>query len=131
MLKRTMTYVDYDGNQRTEDFYFNLTKAEVIEMEYEVAGGLVKMLEDVIATRDINKIILFFKDLVLRAYGVKSPDGRRFQKSQELRDEFFQIEAYSDLFMDLASDADKAAAFVNGIIPQTANNGSSIPAPNQ
>lgn len=118
MLKKTITYTDYDGNQRIEDFYFNLTKAEVTEMELSVNGGLVKFLEKIVAEQDSKQIVEKFKDLILRAYGEKSPDGKRFIKSQELRDAFSQTEAYSDLFIELASNADAAAAFVNGIIPQ-------------
>jgi len=118
MLKKTITYTDYDGNNRTEDFYFNLSKAEVTEMEYSVDGGLTKMLKRIVDTNDLKRIIEMFKDLVLRAYGEKSADGRRFIKSQALRDEFSQTEAYSNLFMELAMNADSAAEFVNGITPQ-------------
>lgn len=117
MLKRTMTYTDYNGVSRTEDFYFNLTKAEVTEMELSVDGGLVEMINRIVAAKDGKQIINLFKDIVLRAYGEKSPDGRRFIKNQELRDAFAQTEAYSDLFMELATDAEKAAEFVNGIVP--------------
>lgn len=123
MLKRTMTYVDYDGNKRTEDFYFNLTKAEVAELEMSTEGGLGKMLRKIIACNDNKRIIEIFKDLVLRAYGEKSPDGRRFIKNQELRDSFSQTEAYSDLFMELAMNPEAAATFVNGIVPSTPNSG--------
>jgi hypothetical protein len=118
MLKKTISYVDFDGNKRTEDFYFNLTKAEVTEMEMSTEGGLTKMLEKIVVTNDRKRIIESFKDLVLRAYGEKSADGRRFIKNQELRDAFSQTEAYSDLFMELATNAEAAAAFVNGIVPQ-------------
>ena len=117
MLKKTMTYIDYDGNQRTEDFYFNLSKAEVAEMEMSTAGGLDKMINRIIAEQDGKRIIELFKDLVLKAYGKKSDDGKRFIKTKELSEEFSQTEAYSDLFMELATDADAAAAFVNGIVP--------------
>ena len=118
MLKKTMTYTDYDGNERTEDFYFNLTKAEVTEMEMSHTGGMVKLLEKIVAEKDSKRIVEIFKDLILRAYGEKSADGKRFIKNQELRDAFVQTEAYSDLFMELASNAEAATAFVNGIIPQ-------------
>lgn len=117
MLKKTMTYTDYDGNERTEDFYFNLTKAEVTEMEMSHTGGMVKLLEKIVAEQDVKRIIEIFKDLILRAYGEKSADGKRFVKNQELRDSFAQTEAYSDLFMELATDAEAASAFVNGILP--------------
>ena len=117
MLKKTITYTDYDGVERTEDFYFNLSKAEIAEMELSTAGGLDKTINRIVAEQDGKRIIGLFKDLVLKSYGKKSDDGRRFIKSQELRDEFSQTEAYSDLFMELATDADAAAAFVNGIVP--------------
>lgn len=117
MFKDTRTYVDYNGNERTEDFYFNLSKAEVMEMELTTTGGLSEMIKNVIAAQDVPAIVKIFKDLVLKSYGVKSPDGKRFIKSKELTEEFAQTEAYSDLFMELATDSEKAAAFVNGITP--------------
>lgn len=117
MLKLTRTYIDFNGVSRTEDFYFNLTQAEVTEMEMSVDGGLVEMINRIVAAKDGKQIIALFKDIVLRAYGEKSPDGRKFIKNQEVRDGFAQTQAYSDLFMELATDAEKAAKFVEGIIP--------------
>lgn len=117
MLKKTITFTDYNGTERTEDFYFNLSKAEIMEMEMSTAGGLSEMLQNIVKTQDAPSIIKIFKDLVLKAYGQKSPDGKRFIKSEELSTEFSQTEAYSQLFMELATDADAAAKFVNGIIP--------------
>jgi hypothetical protein len=117
MLKKTITYIDFDGKQRTEDFYFNLTKAEVTEMEMSTEGGLAKTLERIVAAQDSKRIIEAFKDLILRSYGEKSPDGKRFIKNQQLKDAFAQTEAYSELFMELATNANMAAAFVNGIVP--------------
>ena len=117
MIKETMTYEDYNGNTRTEDFYFNLSQADVMEMEMSTSGGLAEMIQRVVAAQDQPAIIKIFKDLILKAYGVKSPDGRRFIKSEELSTEFSQTEAYSQLFMKLATDADAAAKFVNGIVP--------------
>ena len=117
MLKKTMTYTDYNGVQRTEDFYFNLTKAEIMEMEMSTVGGLAGMIEKIIATQDAPSIIKIFKELVLKAYGAKSPDGKRFIKNEELSTAFSQTEAYSQLFMELATDSDAASKFVNGIIP--------------
>lgn len=118
MLKREMTYTDYQGVQRTETFYFNLTKAEVTEMELSVDGGLVQQLEKIVAAMDGKRIIATFKWLIRKAYGEKSPDGRRFIKNEELCDAFEQTEAYSDLFMELVTNAGSASAFVNAIIPQ-------------
>ena len=127
MLKKTITYTDYNGTERTEDFYFNLTKAELMEMEMGTTGGLSEMINRIVAAQDAPSIIKIFKDLVLKAYGQKSPDGRQFIKRPELSEAFSQTEAYSQLFMELATDADAAAKFVNGIVPATEN--SSIPAP--
>lgn len=118
MIKKTITYTDYDGNNRTEDFYFNLTKAEVMEMEMSTDGGLEKMINKIIQTTDTKKIIEIFKSIILKSYGEKSPDGRRFIKNDELREAFSQTEAYSQLFMELATDAKAATDFVNGVIPK-------------
>ena len=119
MLKETITFVDYNGVERTDDFYFNLTNAEVTEMEMSTSGGLAEMINRVVAAQDAPAIIKIFKDLILKAYGVKSPDGKRFIKSDEISTEFSQTEAYSQLFMKLATDADAASRFVNGIVPAT------------
>lgn len=118
MLKKTITYTDYNDTERTEDFYFNLTKAELTEMELGVNGGLAEMLRNIIAAQDTPSLVKIFKDLVLKAYGIKSPDGKRFVKSEELKTEFSQTEAYSQLFMELATNADAASDFVNGIVPK-------------
>ena len=117
MLKKTVTYVDYNGMERTEDFYFNLSKAEVAEMELSVEGGFYKMLEEIIASKKNVKIVNLFKQMVLKAYGEKSADGRRFMKSEEISKAFSETEAYSEIFMELALNSDQAAAFVNGIMP--------------
>ena len=117
MLKKTVTYVDYNGVERTEDFYFNLSKAEVAEMEMSVQGGFSKMLEEIVASKDNVQIVNLFKQMVLKSYGEKSPDGRRFIKSDEIAQAFAQTEAYSEIFMELALDEKKAADFVNGILP--------------
>jgi hypothetical protein len=117
MLKKVITYTDYNGNERTESFYFNLTKAELTEMELTTEGGLAEMIQNIIDAQDTPAIIKIFKDLVLKSYGEKSADGRRFIKSDELKEGFAQTEAYSNLFMELATDSDAAAAFVNGILP--------------
>lgn len=117
MIKKTITYKDYNQVDRTEDFYFNLSKAEVMEMEMSTSGGLAEMITRIVAAQDQPAIIKIFKDLILKAYGEKSPDGKRFIKSEELSTAFSQTEAYSQLFMELATDAEAASAFVNGIVP--------------
>ena len=118
MYKKTITYTDYDGNERTEDFYFNLSKAEVMEMELGTEGGMKNFLEKIVQEKDSKKIVEAFKDIILRSYGEKSADGRRFMKSKEISDMFSHTEAYSELFMQLATDAQAASEFVNGVVPQ-------------
>lgn len=117
MLKKTIKYTDYNGTERTEDFYFNLTQAELMEMEMSTTGGLAEMIQRIVNAHDAPAIIKVFKDLVLKAYGEKSADGKRFIKNEEVTTAFSQTEAYSQLFMELATNADEAAKFVNGIIP--------------
>lgn len=117
MLKKTIKYTDYDGQEREEDFYFNLNKAEIAEMEYSVSGGLSKMITKVVETKDNTVIMKIFKDIIMRSYGEKSPDGKRFIKSNKLSEEFVQTEAYSELFMELATNTDALTAFINGIVP--------------
>lgn len=124
MLKKSITYTDYNGVERTEDFWFNLSKAEIMEMEMSTTGGLAELIKKIVQVQDAPAIIKIFKDLILKAYGEKSADGKHFMKEDEngrpLADIFKQTEAYSNLFMELAQDADAAAKFVNGIIPADA-----------
>ena len=117
MLKKRVKYTDYDGVEREEDFYFNLSKAEVTEMELSETGGLSAILKRIVDEKDSKRIMFMFKDIVLKSFGVKSDDGKRFIKNQELKDGFAQTEAYVEIFMELASNAEAAAAFVNGIMP--------------
>lgn len=117
MLKKTITYTDYNGVERTEDFYFYLSKADLMEMEMGTTGGFAEMIQKVVNAQDAPAIIKIFKDLILKAYGEKSADGKRFIKNDEIRDAFSQTEAYSQLFMELATDSDAAGKFVNGIMP--------------
>lgn len=129
MLKKRIKYTDYDGNEREEDFYFNLTKAEITEMELSTEGGLQNLIEKIVDTQDTPQLIQFFKKIILMAYGEKSPDGRRFIKSDELSTAFTQTPAYSELFMELATDEVSASAFINGIIPKDlANTADIVPA---
>lgn len=118
MIKKTVTYTDYNDVERTEDFYFNLSKAEVAEMELSVDGGLSKMLEDIVASKDNKQIVAIFKDIVLKSYGEKSADGRRFMKSPEIAEAFSQTEAYVEIFMELALNEGAAIDFINGILPK-------------
>ena len=117
MITKTIKYTDYNGVEREEPFMFNLSKAELMELEMGTTGGLAEMIQKIVAAQDAPAIIKVFKDLVLKAYGEKSADGKRFIKSKELSEAFSQTEAYSNLFMELATDADAAAKFVKGIVP--------------
>lgn len=117
MFKKTVTYTDYNGVERKEDFFFNLSKAELMEMEMGTTGGYAEMIQKIVNAKDAPSIIRIFKELVLKSYGVKSDDGKRFIKSQELSDAFSQTEAYSQIFMELATDDKAAAEFVNGVVP--------------
>ena len=117
MLKKIITYIDYNNVERTEPFYFNLSKAELMEMELGVTGGMTEMLDKIIAAKDAPSLMKTFKEMIMKAYGVKSDDGKRLIKSEELSIAFTQTEAYTVLFMELITDDKAAADFVNGIIP--------------
>lgn len=117
MLKKTITYTDYDGVERTEDFYFNFTKAELMEWQLVTNGGLTSYVQKIVDAKDQPRLITLFKELLLKAYGIKSDDGRRFIKSEKISEEFSQNPAYSILYMELVTDDKVAADFVNGIIP--------------
>lgn len=117
MLKKLINYVDYDGKERSENFYFNLTKAELMDMELGTVGGMQQLIQLIIDKQDVPEIIKAFKKIIMMSYGEKSPDGRRFIKSDALSEAFAQTEAYSNLYMELISDASAAAAFINGIVP--------------
>ena len=117
MLKKPITYTDYNGVERTEDFYFNLSKAELMEMELGVTGGMTEMLNKIINAKDGPSLMKTFKEMIMKSYGIKSDDGKRLIKSEELSIAFTQTEAYSVLFMELITDDKAAADFVNGIIP--------------
>lgn len=121
MFTKTFTYTDYNGVERKETHYFNLNKAEVMEMEMSTKGGLAEMIQRIIDAQDAPAIIKVFKDLIRKSYGVKSADGKRFIKNDELWEEFEQTEAYSQLFMELAQNADAASKFINGIVPADLN----------
>lgn len=118
MIKWPITYTDYNGETHTEDFYFNLNKAEVMEMNLEANGAYGEYLQRIVEQRDGKKIASTFKNLILQSYGEKSADGRRFVKSEELSRNFEQSEAFSELYMQLASDPDAASKFMEGILPK-------------
>lgn len=118
MLKKTITYTDYNGNERTETHYFDLNEVEATEMELSVEGGMSKKLEAIAKSEDKAAMFAFFKDLIAKSYGVKSEDGRRFVKSAQITEEFAQSRAYVKLIMELAQNGDKLVEFFNGVIPK-------------
>lgn len=118
MLKRDITYEDFDGKQVTETFYFNLSKSELVKMEYSEEGGFGEYLQKVVKAGDSKAILQLFDRIVLDAYGEKSEDGKRFNKSAELSEAFLRSAAYDALFMQLAEDSDAAAKFIQDILPK-------------
>lgn len=118
MIKKQITYTDYDGNERTESFWFALNQAELLEMNLEKNGGLSNMITRITETNDYAELSRILKDLIRRSYGVKSDDGKRFVKSPAMTDEFMQTEAYSEMFTELVTDANATSEFITGIIPQ-------------
>lgn len=123
MIKRNISYTDFNGVNRNEDFYFNLSRSEIAEMELSTAGGMSEMLKKIANEQNMPALVKIFKEFILKAYGEPSADGKRFEKSEELSIAFSQTNAYSELFMELATNADKASEFINGLIP---NNSPSI-----
>lgn len=121
MFKETITYTDYNGSKRTEDFYFNLTKAELTEMQLSQEGTMSEYLNRIKSTNDVPKIVEVFKQIILKAYGEKSDDGKYFYKVRDghrLSDDFAQTEAFSDLYMRLALNDEAASIFIKKLIPQ-------------
>lgn len=134
MICKTINYEDYNGNSRTEDFYFNISKAELTQLYTSVKGGLNAILDQIVKTQDTPRLMEYFKEIIRLAYGEKSADGRQFRKSKEIYENFEQTEAYSVLFMELLSDAEKAADFIKHVLPKDLveeaeknNNGALLP----
>lgn len=122
MFKKTIDYIDYNGNKRSEDFYFNLTKAECLTLEMSTSGGMTALIQQLVAAQDLPTLLDLFTKIVNKAYGEKSLDGRRFVKSQEVTDAFIQTEAFSDFFVEISTNTEAATKFINGIIPKGEDN---------
>lgn len=120
MYRDHRTYVDFNGVERTEDFYFNLSKAEIADMELSTTGGIKDMVNKILEAKDQAKLVSLFKDLIRMAYGVKSEDGRNFIKNDKVREDYFSTNAYSDLYMELATNDKFASQFFEAILPVTA-----------
>ena len=117
MFKHNITYTDFDGNERTETLYFNLTKAELLNMELGTAGGMENLINRIVEEEDIPRIVELFSQIIDKAYGKKSDDGKRFIKNAEILQEFKESQAYSDFYFNLATDTNFAVDFINGIVP--------------
>lgn len=122
MLKKVIKYKDFDGNDREDAFYFNLTRAECMELEVDTKDGMERVLKEISNESNPKLVYEQFKKLVSKAYGEKSADGLRFYKSDEIAASFAATEAYSELLIELATNADAASEFVNKVIPQAPNN---------
>lgn len=125
MLKKTIKYTDWDGNERSEEHYFNLSKSELTDMEMSENGGFDKYIEKIIESQDNKQIYQMFKEIVLMSYGEKSYDGKHFIKKKvvngetiRLRDEFEQTGAFDELMMELIGKENAAATFINGVVPK-------------
>ena len=118
MLKQEITYEDFNGDTRTETFYFNYTRPELLEWELSEKGGMRKMMQEIVKAEAQKEIVDVFKTFLLNAYGEKSDDGRKHKKTQELKDDFASSAAYAAFYMQLAEDADLAARFINGVVPK-------------
>lgn len=130
MLKKTITYTDYDGLERTEEFRFNLTKAELMDMELTTVGTFSKLMQKIIDEKDMVRLAKYFKELILKSYGVKSDDGKRFIKSPELSEAFSQTEAYSELYMELLGNSEYAVKFIQQVMPNDLDQNEVVPAGN-
>lgn len=117
MIKKTITAKDYNGVERTEEFYFHLDEDEIMDMQLGTKGGLDQMLKQIIMAQDETELASIYKKIILKSYGVKTPDGRGFRKSQEFIDDFVSTKFYSKLFMELGTSDEKLAEFIRGIIP--------------
>lgn len=122
MVKKTITYIDYDGTERTEDFYFNLSEAEITEMQLSVEGGMRGYIEKIVAAKSQLEVVKLFKEILLRSYGKKSLDGRLFVKNEANTAEFVANPAYSKIYIELVTDTDAATKFVNALIPANTQN---------
>lgn len=130
MLKKTITYTDYDGLERTEEFRFNLTRAELMDMELTTVGTFSKLMQKIIDEKDMVRLAKCFKELILKSYGVKSDDGKRFIKSPELSEAFSQTEAYSELYMELLGNSEYAVKFIQQVMPKDLDQNEVVPAAN-
>lgn len=118
MLTITETYTDWNGNLRTEDFRFHFSQAELMEMEMSTEGGFSARVNRILNANSQTELFQIMKAFVLDAFGVKSDDGRRFMKDEEIRRGFQECPAYSKIFMRLATNSDEAAKFINGVTPE-------------
>lgn len=116
MKKMTIKYTDFNGVEREEDFWFNLTEAEIMDMNLSKKGGLEAVIKQIINTQDVPALAELFKSIINKSYGIKSPDGRNFVKSEKILADFVSTQAYSNMYMMLITNTDKATEFINGVV---------------
>lgn len=119
MITKDVTYIDFNDVERTETFHFNMTEAEISAWELSVDGGMSERVREITAAKDVKQLAVLFADVLDRSYGRKSADGRRFEKSPEILADFKATQAYSDIYMSLATDAEKATEFLNALVPKS------------
>lgn len=129
MIKWPITYTDYNGEEQTDEFYFNLNRAEIVEMNLNANGAYAEYLQRLVERKDGREIAKEFKNLILKSYGEKSADGRRFIKSKELSEAFEQTEAFVELYLQLATDEEAAMKFISGVMPNTEEPKTGAPVP--
>jgi hypothetical protein len=117
VLKKTITYEDFNGDEVSEDFFFHLSKVEIVELQVSHHGGLSEALKRIMDAEDEKALIDEFQKIILMSIGRRSADGRRFIKNDDIREEFKSSKAYEALFMELITDTDAAIAFTTGIVP--------------
>lgn len=118
MYKKTLKYTNFNGDEVEKEFYFYLSEAELTEMRFSTAGGLEKYIDRIVKEKDQKKMIEIFKDILIKAHGIKSDDGEHFYKNAQVTEEFVSTQAFSDLYMLFVTNDEEAAAFINGIMPK-------------
>lgn len=121
MIKKRIKYEDFDGVEREEDFYFNLTKTELVKWNYSESGGLEEAVKKIIDTKDAKELLKIYDKIITMSYGVKSPDGKKFVKSEEITNDFKDTNAYDVMFIEYLSHPESFNTFIDGIMPKDIN----------
>lgn len=122
MLKKEVNYTDFDGNEVKDVLWFHLNEIEIKEMDKDISGGLIKYMEKIIDTDNADALIDIFKDLMIRSYGIKTPDGKHFYKNDEIKNDFIHSAVFPKLYMEFITNTNAAVDFINGIVPADIRN---------